>query len=275
MSFWSSTFTKFHGNGNDFIIFDLAKQPSDSPQLIIENASRLCHRHLGIGADGLILLTKTNRWHMTIVNADGSIASNCGNGLRVAASYIFRHHEQDGPVSISLNERTFACERFGEEIRVAMGMCRITYADSHPFSQIGGVIKYAYGEMGNEHLLFLVDQEVNDFDGLLDEIQKVIPKDKFNIGFLSRGLNEQIFSHVFERGVGWTKSCGTGAMAAACFWATLYPSHTNPLIISQPGGDLLVEVAVISRAVDLWTFDIVQQGKATEVFTGICQLAKS
>ena len=80
---YNKTFSKYHGNGNDFIIFDLthfALAPSLS--WLLENAERLCCRHTGIGADGVIAaFIEKDRIKMTVINADGSMAKNCGNGL--------------------------------------------------------------------------------------------------------------------------------------------------------------------------------------------------
>src|SRR5580704_9645361 len=75
------TFLKYHGKGNDFIIFDMAKDGFSLPWYI-DNAKRLCDRHHGIGADGIILLMHyQDHYRMTMINADGSLANNCGNGL--------------------------------------------------------------------------------------------------------------------------------------------------------------------------------------------------
>lgn len=276
MSTFSSAFTKYHGNGNDFIIFDLTEKTS-LYQIIIDNARDLCHRHRGIGADGVILLANNeHHFHMTIVNADGSLANNCGNGLRCAAAYLFKERKIIGPIEIVLNNRIFLCQKIDDEISVAMGSCRIVQLDEIRLDLLPGLAKCAFGHIGNSHLAILVDKPILDEDGLLNEVRrKTANASDLNIGFLSIEPSGRIISKVFERGVGWTNSCGTGACIAASFVALLFPDQINPVIISQPGGDVSITVSLREKSGNEATFDIVQRGKAAESFTGICQLAKT
>ncbi|MED4604500.1 diaminopimelate epimerase, partial [Paenibacillus validus] len=81
-------FTKMHGLGNDFIVFSNTETlPADASELAV----RLCDRHFGIGADGLVFVLPSNRadYMMRIINSDGSEAEQCGNAIRCAAKYIY------------------------------------------------------------------------------------------------------------------------------------------------------------------------------------------
>lgn len=268
----STAFIKYHGNGNDFIVFDLTDEAHAPPyQVVHENARALCDRHLGIGGDGIITVQKRDaEWHITVVNADGSIAQNCGNGLRVAASHIARMHHVQGTLCIMFAAQAYECMILGEEIAVAMGICTIYNANDllpPPFS-----LQFGRGQIGNSHLVFLVQDE-EDCPILLAYLKDKLPTaSDYNLGFVWFDQDDSWHSRVYERGVGFTQSCGTGAIVAAAFLKTHALTTADIVTIHQPGGALTVTAQIEEVRKDFASFRIVQQGKAAEVFSGICHL---
>jgi diaminopimelate epimerase len=270
MSITKHAFTKYHGNGNDFIIVDLTHvslKPSMS--WFINQAQRLCERHTGIGADGLIVLTpQHDRFLITVINADGSVAKNCGNGLRCAAAHIFGKTGSH-VATIELHERLYTCQKVFDRIAVSMGTCQITKYDD-VYLQCSDIhAQVALGDMGNLHLVLLLNKPIQ-FDQAVREVQSRLATADMNIGFLFKDEQGRHCSLVFERGVGFTRSCGTGASAAAAFLAFLDPSLTKEHInIVQPGGDLDINIIETNLTEDGGRFTIGQCGRAEQVFTGI------
>lgn len=269
----STAFTKYHGNGNDFIVFDLVNNEDATLFYIIVDESRaLCDRNRGIGGDGVITVQNFDgQWRMTVINADGSIAKNCGNGLRVIALHIARTHKITGAITIEFAHKNYLCTVHGDEVAVVMGRASITPIDT--WFGIPNMIACAKGHIGNDHLVFLLQHALADHDEILSSIQKNFTDAcDHNIGFLWQDIEGSWRSRVYERGVGFTKACGTGAMMAAAFLAERGLVNSDEVVIHQPGGVLKIsasERARHGRAVD---FDIVQEGNAQEVFKGICDL---
>ena len=266
-----TAFTKYHGNGNDFIIFDLVQQSNrELLERIVSRASQLCDRHRGIGADGILVLSENDsHFLMTIVNADGSFAANCGNGLRCAADYLFRHHHQNkNSITIEVGGSSFVCARVDGMVEVAMGTCRVTAPQEIALASTSARVTWANASIGNKHTLFIFDRCVVNYEEILAEVTaKFSDINDTNIGFIFVDDSGQIISRVHERGVGWTKSCGTGACVAAAALAT-----KNPVTVRQPGGDLSVRATRISSSSDGGIYDIMQRGEAEVSFTGLCQL---
>jgi diaminopimelate epimerase len=271
-----TAFTKYHGNGNDFIIFDLVNDADEGLyRTITHEAKALCDRHRGIGGDGVITVHNDDgQWRIAVVNADGSIAQNCGNGLRVAARHIITAHGAKGTVAINFAGANYLCSEVDGDIAVAMGVCTIRSAEellSLPDAQ-----SFARGHIGNDHLVFLVEDGEKGIMRLLAYVQDKLPgAHDFNLGFLWRDVAGKWCSRVFERGVGFTEGCGTGAIVAASFLHARSRVLSPKMDIFQPGGRLTITLTPHEVGDDFASFSIVQQGKADEVFTGICVLTKS
>jgi diaminopimelate epimerase len=278
MTPFNPIFFKYHGNGNDFIIFDTTSRGVESyKQDIIKQTPQLCDRYGGIGADGVIVLEqRENRFRMMVINADGTPANNCGNGLRCVAAYLFKHHESLSQLTIELGQNLYLCERSEDKITVTMGDCHIAMLGDVFLESCQSYAKMAYGSLGNEHLIAFLDRS---FDNLLIVVQelkeKFIPYAGMNIGILFQDERKRFYSSVFEKGVGFTKSCGSGASAAASFLAMMDDNNVNPIIIKQPGGDIEVFVTVYTRTNNSGVCKVRQRGPATEVFRGICEVLQS
>lgn len=120
-------FTKYHGAGNDFILIDFRRFP---PQFDISRfVCTLCERHLGIGADGVILLYSSSvaDYKMRIFNADGSEPSMCGNGIRCLFDFIEKHLNRSIELKIETLHGILKCRRIEEEIAVNLGIPRILH----------------------------------------------------------------------------------------------------------------------------------------------------
>ena len=276
-------FEKYQGNGNDFVIIDsrgnnLYKNYKINKFIDIK---KICNRHFGIGADGLIFIEEPNEDNyakMIIFNSDGSEAQMCGNGIRCLVEYL---HVND---SIKNKEIEYKIETkaglkiakyINDEITVKMGVpildCqkipttiekKINSVPSHVFIEKNfNNIGYSVG-MGNPHLIFFVkDLESIPLSklGPIFEKNELFPE-KTNVHFCQILNRENIKVKVWERGAGPTLACGTGACAihVAAYKLGLCNSET---IVSLPGGNLKID----------WSKDdceVLMTGYAKKVFSG-------
>lgn len=262
------SFAKYHGNGNDFIIVvhDEAEQAS-----VHLRASTLCDRHRGIGADGLVLLSPmSDHLSMRVINADGSEAKNCGNGLRCAARFYFNQNPHVERIAIKLGGNLYPCKKQGDQIEVGMGTCTVVKKDELYFSTVGAKAQVFAASIGNEHVIFWFNEQgsVCDVNGLVLEAKmKFAHWQHYNLGFVFAENARSLASFVYERGVGLTQSCGTSAVAAACASALSAQIESGEFIIGQPGGIISVSVRCIKAGPEA-IYAVVQAGAAEAVFQG-------
>lgn len=225
-------FTKMHGTGNDFMVIDGINQDvSLSPEII----SRLAHRKTGIGFDQLLLLEASTQpdcdFSYRIFNADGSEVEQCGNGARCITRFV---HDKDLSKKHSLNfymplsDSRIHCRLLDDgQVTVNMGE-PITSPAEIPYragaeAQIyllrlpnGETVDISAVSMGNPHAVVLVNKvdraPVAEL-GPLIESHPDFPK-RVNAGFMEVQSRSHIRLRVYERGVGETEACGTGACAA-------------------------------------------------------------
>ena len=257
-------FTKMQGAANDFVIVDARKIKKDWPKLAIA----VCDRHLGIGADSLIILLSSDKaeFGMRTFDADGSEAETCGNGIRCLARYVLDKGFIDaeaGKVTIetiaTVNHVTF--ERKGVRVTkfwANMGQPRLS-AQQIPVNLETGentndliihqVIVDGFDltlnlvSMGNPHAVCFIEGPVYDFPlskiGPLVEKLAIFPN---RVNFeVARVLdNQHLEARVWERGVGETLACGSGACAIAV--ASKLRGFTGKKVdIGLPGGVLNAE----------------------------------
>lgn len=261
------TFTKYHGLGNDFIF--LEDFGGDLLEGGEELARLLCHRHFGIGADGLVLVGRDGElFVMHIFNADGTEAEICGNAVRCMADYLLSRGLAAGP---ELSIRTLAGVK---EVQVVNNLYRVDMGEPD-FSFAGGgtIAISASGQewichpvsMGNPHAVVFVDQvdKVNlAMWGPTLETSSVWPQ-KANVEFVEVVDPGRIKVRVWERGAGPTLACGTGACAAAVVSARQGFTR-GPVQVSLPGGELIIEWSAGSS--------VFMTGPATRVFVGSIDL---
>ena len=253
MRHWS--YAKGHGTENDFV---LLLDREGMLEVSEAEVRFLCDRHAGIGADGLLraVLAKQvpewrgdgDLWFMDYRNADGSIAETCGNGLRVFVRYLLQQDLAVGPMvpvatRAGLREATALPDG---RIRVEMGP--VSVEDRHVCVQTADGKQFGAltAHVGNPHAVAFTD----DLDRLqLHAAPNWAPMDAYpagaNIEFVRILGSRHIAMRVYERGVGETRSCGTGTVAAAAA-ARLHAGDESPLPVSYlvdvPGGSVEVEL---------------------------------
>lgn len=248
-------FSKYHGIGNDFLVIDSACGKSTYEEFKAI-AQILCHRKVGVGADGLLFLEQNgDTYDLTVINSDGSVAELCGNGLRCAVAHIVRRDERKalGAINIWMAAKLHACEYHGSnEISVEMGtpsfepatigMVDITVPEfvNQP---IGFGLSGTAVSFGNPHLVVFTERDVVDEAGTLGhslEHHDYFPE-RVNVHFAKAIGRSQIEMATWERGAGLTLACGSGACAVAVA-AIRTQNLVGPLIVSQPGGILKIEI---------------------------------
>jgi diaminopimelate epimerase len=271
-------FVKLHGTANDFVYVDARRGiPGDPADL----ARRLCDRHRGIGADGLILLRDADTGdadcRMEIINADGSTAEMCGNGIRGFAKYVLdRGLATHEPLRVETGAGVLSIDVEREAsrvVRVAVDMGRPEWdgrripvdADGEiverPLEVAGREYRVTCVSMGNPHCVVFLD-DVAGLDlpalGPRFEHHPFFPK-RVNTEFIRVVDRGHLQMRVWERGAAETLACGTGACAAAVAAARTGRAE-RAVTVSLPGGDLLIEW--------LPNDHVRMTGDAVEVFEG-------
>lgn len=242
--------TKHHGLGNDFLVL----LDRDGTQPIDEDIARaVCDRHRGVGADGLIRVTHvtgedgTARFAMELRNEDGSRAEMSGNGISCLGQAVVRAGlapdgvvEVDtdaGPRTVTVVE-TQASHR--HRMRVAMGTPRLR--SELPEWVDGQILKAVEVDMGNPHVVCHVADadDVPDLVQLGERINGATPGGT-NVELLLPAGSGGVTMLVYERGVGPTLACGTGAVAAAVA-AHAWELAPTTVTVHQPGGPATVEL---------------------------------
>jgi diaminopimelate epimerase len=288
-------FTKVEGLGNDFVVVDLRPgRPGAGLAALVQDPAavrRVCDRHFGVGADGVLAVLPGERGdaRMRVLNADGSEAEMCGNGIRGVAKVLYESDPalRRSPLRIDTAAGLLDCALevvegpLGREVRtVAVEMGRPRFARDEiplhpggtgravraPISVRGQELRFTAVSMGNPHAVFFVDDPGADLRALAEEMGPPLERDptfprRTNVE-MARLRGGEIDLVVWERGCGITLACGTGAcatVAAACIEERLAPGTEVP--VHLPGGTLHITVAPDSSGVRM-------RGPATEVFRG-------
>ena len=246
--------TKLHGLGNDFLVLleATAGAPVPTGPDAAALARRLCDRHRGVGADGLIVGTEADADGVDVVmalhNADGSRAEMSGNGIRCLAHAVVRARGGDaGDVVVDSDAgRRHLAVAPGERpgvARVRVGMGAVADGPAVPADvaeRLGGA-RHATVDVGNPHLVVLVDDPgAVDLAAVGPPLEAAFPAG-VNVEFVaptSRGLDLV----VWERGVGVTEACGTGACGAAAV-AHRWGLVGDSVAVRMPGGEAEVLLA--------------------------------
>ncbi|HVO77533.1 MAG TPA: diaminopimelate epimerase, partial [Methanomassiliicoccales archaeon] len=253
MRFW-----KYHGLGNDFVLVEdhlgaVRKDP--------EFARRVCDRHTGVGADG-ILYVGADEEHdatMRIINSDGSEAEMCGNGIRCVAKHLHDFglvKKRRMTIRTVVGTKTVECRiRKGAVDQVAVDMGKPTLrCEQIPMScggefvskdveVLGTKVKGTAVSMGNPHFVTFehFTNEQMERVGPAISGSKLFPK-RTNVEFAQK-KGRKIQVRVFERGAGWTMACGTGACATAvAAVANGLAKENEDVEIVLPGGSLWIKV---------------------------------
>ncbi len=217
---------KYQANGNDFLILvDL----DDSHPVDAETARAVCDRHRGIGADGLIRVTKGPR--MELFNADGGRAETSGNGVRCVVRALIDAGIESGPDLVITSDAGEHRATLGADgaVRVDMGVAKVDDLTCNPGAWT------AFVETGNPHLV------LTDEDSQLDLVTIASKYPDRNVELVTTGPGDgHLTVRVWERGVGETESCGTGACAVAAA-ARRWGLVGDTVTVHQHGGPLEVE----------------------------------
>lgn len=263
-------FAKGHGTENDFVL--LCDTPAEL-RLTAAGVAALCDRRRGLGADGVLRVTTAGAaaaagvldrlpdgvagddWYMDYRNADGSVAQMCGNGVRVFAHYLrasgletrdeFVVGSLAGPRPVTVH----AADATGADVSVDMGKANTLGSGGKAFEATVGGRRFAglAVDVGNPHLACLDPELSVDELAALDVAAPV----SFDAAQFPDGVNVEVLTapaagvvhmRVHERGVGETRSCGTGTVAAAVAALTAAGADTGTLTVRVPGGDVVVTV---------------------------------
>lgn len=267
-------FTKMHGLGNDYIYVNTIDEGErDYSKLAIKYSER----HFGIGADGIITISKSDRadFFMQIYNADGSKGEMCGNGIRCVGKYVFDNGLTD-KTNISID--TLAGIKYLElkildgkvdSVKVNMGIPTTHQKDKLSLEKVSHKLQIDNKEyevmdvsMGNPHTVIFVPKIT---DELVLEIGPKIENNSYypnrtNVEFVEIIDETNLKMRVWERGSGETMACGTGACATAV--AYLLKNNINKeMTIHLRGGNLIIN----------WNKEdnnVYMEGPATKVFDG-------
>jgi diaminopimelate epimerase len=265
-------FFKYHGLGNDFVVLDRRGSGVDVDEVLTR---AVCDRHFGVGADGVLAVLPSHRAaaRMVVHNADGSVAEMCGNGLRCVVKHLAdADPSRPSRLEVETGAGVLPCELewAGAEvalITVAMGQARLEapgLPDGGPFvaRSIEGVVGTAVS-MGNPHLVLLdTPHQLAASLGPTLERHPLFPH-RTNVEFVRALEGGGLDVVVWERGVGLTLACGTGACAAVV--ASVLAGRAPPgawVPVRLPGGRL--EIKVQADLGQVWL-----RGEARRVFQGV------
>jgi len=276
-------FVKMHGAGNDYVLLDARDMETDWSTL----AKSMCNRHTSVGADGILLVlpSASADVRMRMFNPDGSEAEMCGNGIRCLAKYVLERGIVDREKN-PLNIETMAGVRVLEPIwhegkveraRVAMGEPELRSERvpvvlsedlaggpvlDYPLEVDGTTLDLTFVSMGNPHAIAFIESPVGKFPlhriGPEVERHAIFPN-KVNFSIVNAREGSRVVARVWERGVGETMACGTGACAIAVA-SRLHGYCGDDIDITLPGGVLTISWDGVG--------EVYLEGPAVEVYEG-------
>lgn len=312
------SFEKWHGCHNDFIV--IWSNPNEMQYLgdsLKRQAQRLCAKDgAGIGADGILVLETSSPREfvpkqLTIINRDGSLAANCGNGLRCAALSIYRHltdkavHELQPSVTLTVQGEEKICHFLPMTakktvlpwVAVTMGTCTLNEENpwhddvakelailSKKLGQPGLSQNFYTAEIGNRHLAIFLDKISEELlSKVAQPLQQLWSGDGINVHLVQSSepreedqqlarlggcapLSEAHKALVWERGVGRTSACGSGACAiAVASLSNEFAERDQWVLVEMPGGSLYVQ----QKGRD---YEAILAGSAEFVFAGTVEV---
>jgi diaminopimelate epimerase len=279
-------FFKYHGLGNDYIIInDIQwKIPEEKKSDLSE---KLCEAHFSIGADGLIYVCESEKAdiRMRIFNNDGGEAELCGNGIRCFGKYVYENdivkkeeisiETLKGIMSANLNLK----DDIVESVQIDMGPPILNCDEipvtseglnnncvNEPIVIIDKMFNFTAVSMGNPHAVIFIKEQLNDDEltmyGAIIEAHERFPN-KVNAEFVKVVSEKECIMRVFERGVGITKSCGTGACATVVAGSILgIFKKDTPITVHNDGGDLRIHYTGKT---------VLMEGPVKKVFNGVIE----
>ncbi len=272
-------FTKMHGLGNDFVLLDARHTPLS---LSATSFARLADRRYGVGCDQVLVLEPPTLVGALacyrVINADGTVAGHCGNGVRCVAKYLHDAGEVRGTtLEIEIDGRAYTLTLAATgEVKVDMGIPSFVPAEipldvakeapDYALTFEGEELRFGAVSMGNPHAVFCVTDVALAPVVTLGTFLQTHPlfPARVNVGFMEQIETDRIRLRVFERGAGETPACGTGACAAVALGirAGRLARCTEVLL---PGGALKIEWSGESAP-------LFMTGPAATVFKGTIEL---
>ena len=266
-------FSKWQGLGNNYIVLHNEEIPFE---LTPERVRLLCDRNLGIGSDGIMVIgarTGEDRFGIRIYNSDGSEAEMCGNGVRMVARKLKMEGSISGDTVVLETGAGEIVPRLGDGymVTVDMGIARFGGEKLSGFDDecveeslnaAGRSFTFTFVDVGNPHAVIqspwpLELVPLHEIGPMIEE-HRFFPR-KANVEFVKVLGEHQARVRVWERGVGETRSCGTGATATAVALVRTGQCR-SPVTVELPGGRLVVEVRPDWR--------VFMTGPAEEIYHG-------
>lgn len=284
----SILFSKMHGLGNDYIIIDETQSESISEDKKAIATAELCRRRFSVGADGVIFVSPPQGegdLRFRIFNADGSEAEMCGNGIRCFSKFVYDNwiirqktmsvetkagiktveltidNEQAVAMKVDMGLSTFKTDQIPMDIVEDEFVDQYLRVDDQSF-------KLTALNVGNPHaVVFVDDTDQVDLDkwGPAIENHPVFPQ-RTNVHFVEVLSSKEIVMITWERGVGPTLACGTGATASVIAGNRLGKLDEN-VLVHLPGGELVIEIYEHEKGIGS-----LMKGDAILVFEGILLL---
>lgn len=272
-------FTKMHGLGNDFVVIDTISQ---AIQLSAKQFQFIADRHMGVGCDQVLLVEKSHSneadFRYRIFNADGYEVEQCGNGARCFARFVRDTGLSDKDIiTVETNNGTIELSHQSDgQIRVNIGKARLApgtipfvadhQAPQYPLEVNGKIYDVGVLSMGNPHVILnfetIDDAPVTTLGPIIEHHPRF--PNRVNVGFMQVIDRKNIHLRVWERGVGETLACGTGACAAVV--SGIIRGWLEPrVVVNLHKGQLVIEWQGEDQAV-------VMTGPAESVFEGTIQL---
>ena len=261
-------FTKMNGAGNDFVVVD---NRDGKTALTAAQIARLCDRHRGVGADGLLAIEPAQNgadFRMRYYNADGGEADMCGNGARCFARFAQKVSGQAGDIAFETLAGVITAKFPGDLVQIQM---------SPPHSlrlndklRVGGEVLHVHSvNTGVPHAVVFTDDlentDVHDLGRALRYHEHFAPKGT-NANFVEKRAADRIAIRTYERGVeGETLACGTGMVACALIFHER-TGAASPVQVQVRGGETL-RIGFVKTAADYT--DVTLTGPADFVFDGV------
>lgn len=269
-------FEKYEAAGNDFVVVD-ARSDESVAETWRNVASKACERHFGIGADGVLVITRTMADFesvcvdaaMHVINSDGSIAAMCGNGIRCVARYLYEFcgFEQNRALKIATLGGLQTVRFLSASDRLwllEVEMAKANVGEQIQIQQGSRVWNGTFVDVGNPHTVFEIQDSPEKALAEAGEFLSNHPTypERCNIEFIRMRNEKTLDLTVYERGVGPTCACGTGCVAAACAYAQNHSINGANIEIHAPGGVLNVVTSCSPKQ------PVLLKGPACHVFSG-------
>jgi len=248
-------FTKIQGNGNDFIVIEsLQSQFSDAS--LEKMALRLCRRRQSIGADGILVLERSEKpdFRMRLFNSDGSEGEMCGNGARCIARYALEHGHADSSMIFDTLAGPIRADVEGKRVTLHMGKTDLRQSQwEKSLSVDGEELTYSFLKVGVPHCVIFyrqcsrISREKLQHMGRSIRNMKDLFPDGANVNFVEIKGDHSLYAVTYERGVeDLTESCGTGSTASAIAANLLY-GVKSPVKVENPGGVNTVHLEMVEN----------------------------